>query len=323
MRFHDSGARRIPAVQAAGLSTIGHSVAMQYRLAIPVMFLACLLAAILRSSPSVGLLLVISLSAFVAGHLCRRSPEDEKGDDSDGSRLRAGSHSSAAGSPQDPQPPEVGSWDNEEAIFRSFFESNVIVCGIVELNGCDVIHKAINSACAAMFGADRQSMCNRPASEIGLPEEWNDAWLARCEESRRTGVPVHFEHAHQRPEGPRSLLVTIAYLGTAANRRPCFGYGASDVTEQRRLEGQLRQAQKSEAIGALAEGIAHDLDDVIMNIDTCCGLLLSRLGPSDPMRGDLGQIKRAAGSAAFLNSQLLLFLRRSVVPSKVRERDRG
>ncbi|MFC0219663.1 cell cycle histidine kinase CckA [Pseudochelatococcus lubricantis] len=92
---------------------------------------------------------------------------------------------------------------------------------------------------------------------------------------------------------------------------------ALDTTEQRALEAQFAQAQKMQAVGQLAGGVAHDFNNVLQAIIGYSDLLLSNHRPTDPSFQDIMQIKQNANRAAALVRQLLAFSRRQTLRPKV------
>lgn len=84
-------------------------------------------------------------------------------------------------------------------------------------------------------------------------------------------------------------------------------------TAQGALETQLRQAQKMDAIGRLAGGIAHDFDNLLTAIAGYCDLLLMRLEEGNRARQDIEEIRKAAFRAASLTRQLLAFSRKQTL----------
>jgi two-component system cell cycle sensor histidine kinase/response regulator CckA len=96
-----------------------------------------------------------------------------------------------------------------------------------------------------------------------------------------------------------------------------------DITERkhteeqlRKQEEQIRQSQKMEAIGRLSGGIGHDFNNMLMTITGYSELLLSRLGPEDPQRTQLEEIKKAGQRGGLLINQLLAFSRKQVLHLK-------
>jgi len=87
----------------------------------------------------------------------------------------------------------------------------------------------------------------------------------------------------------------------------------TDITEHKRLEEQLLQSQKMEAIGRLAGGVAHDFNNMLTAITGYSDLALISLGQDDPLRKNIEEIKKAGERAASLTRQLLAFSRRQTL----------
>ena len=97
-----------------------------------------------------------------------------------------------------------------------------------------------------------------------------------------------------------------------------------DITEQKRaevekekLQAQLQQAQKMEAVGRLAGGVAHDFNNMLGIIIGHADMLLEEMGPDQPFHADLAEIRKAGERSADLTRQLLAFARKQTVAPKV------
>jgi len=92
---------------------------------------------------------------------------------------------------------------------------------------------------------------------------------------------------------------------------------ATDISQQKEMENQLRQVQKMEAIGRLAGGIAHDFNNLLTVINGYCDLLLMQELPSPTVRKGIEEIQKAGEKAAALTAQLLAFGRKQIVQPSV------
>jgi len=170
----------------------------------------------------------------------------------------------------------------------------------------------VNQAAIANYGYTAEEF--RSMSVMDILDE-NDKWAlqehidaVRGDEQGRVYRGVW---RHRRKDGT-PIDVQVSASSIEFEGRSVRLVLAQDITEQVRVEEQLRQAEKMEAIGSLAGGIAHDFNNILMVIRACGALLLKRLEDED-LRADVIQIDSAAQRAAELTHQLLAFSRQQVL----------
>lgn len=94
----------------------------------------------------------------------------------------------------------------------------------------------------------------------------------------------------------------------------CLGL---NVTDKKKLESQLLQAQKMEAVGRLAGGVAHDFNNMLTIVLGQCDLASWTLSDNDPMNERIREIRKAGERAAALTRQLLIFSRKQVITTQL------
>ena len=140
-------------------------------------------------------------------------------------------------------------------------------------------------------------------------------WLGQASQARVNPAPL--EHTAQHKSG-RTVILESSGVAVFTPEGKLSGYrGVSrDITERKQLEAQLRQAQKLEAIGQLAGGVAHDFNNILAAIMMQLGLLQMNSSLDEEVRNGLKDLEAGAHRASSLTRQLLMFSRRSVLAVK-------
>jgi PAS domain S-box-containing protein len=203
-----------------------------------------------------------------------------------------------------------------EARFRAFMES--ASQGIIAIEQSGRIQIA-NQKAEELFGYTREEMMGG-SIEMLLPES-----LRAMHEQHRKG---YFGSPHARPMGIGLELSGRRKNGEQFPLEISLNYVQmdgqalaiafiTDISERLRLEAQLRQSQKMEAIGQLAGGVAHDFNNLLTIIQGYSAMALDSMEPADPLHESLEEIERAAVSAGGLTRQLLAFSRRQIVQRRL------
>jgi PAS domain S-box-containing protein len=197
---------------------------------------------------------------------------------------------------------------SEERFSKAFHESP-LPSGIQ--NFPDQRFVDVNQRLAEIAGHKREDMIGRTPAELFLWEkpEVADQWyegLLRQELVRDQEVKV-------RTQAGALLEVLVSLSPIALGEQPHVLLVAQDVSERALLERQLRQAQKMEAIGQLAAGVAHDFNNILTVIQGHAGLMQQKMDAGSPQRKSVEQITNASARAATLIRQLLMFSRKQVM----------
>lgn len=172
----------------------------------------------------------------------------------------------------------------------------------------------VSSGVKQMLGYDASELIGRTVFDLMPPEEAARvrAVFAGIAERREAFFDLENTVLHQ--DGtPRACLTNAVPLLDQQGRLLGYRGVDRDVTEQKRLEAEFRQAQKMEAIGQLAGGVAHDFNNILAAVLLHLGLLQQRNDLSQDTRDSLKELECESKRAANLTRQLLLFSRRSVL----------
>ncbi|HZN99482.1 MAG TPA: PAS domain S-box protein [Gemmatimonadales bacterium] len=199
-----------------------------------------------------------------------------------------------------------------EARFRSVFDSGMI--GIGFWNGERMT--AANDTLLGMLGYTRHEL---DAGLLGRgrlnPPGYEAVDRRAAEETRIRGSCTPYEKEFLRKDGTKiPVLVGGARLGPDLTDAAFF---VLDITERRRAEDRLRQAERIEVVGQLAGGMAHEANNQMSVVLGAASFILARPDLSPAVRQDVGYIRDAAERTASITRQLLAFSRRQILQPRV------
>jgi two-component system, cell cycle sensor histidine kinase and response regulator CckA len=175
----------------------------------------------------------------------------------------------------------------------------------------------VNDAACRGLGYEREELIGMTVEAVNresTPEVMNGIW----QRLRKEGSVIS-ECIHDRKDGSRFPVETVITYVQFGGREFACAF-ARDITEKKRLEEQLLHAQKMEAVGTLAGGVAHDFNNILTVIMGLANLVQMHIGPDDRNRPHIEQIVLSSEKAADLTRSLLAFSRKqkiSVQPHRV------
>jgi PAS domain S-box-containing protein len=198
---------------------------------------------------------------------------------------------------------------NSEKKFRDLFHQHSAVKLLINPNNGTIVEA--NKAAEHFYGWTGKQLRQMRIQDIDtLPAEE----IKAVGQKSKTGKLVHSEFRHKLSDGSvRNVAVFCSSIEIEG--KSLVHTIIHDITVQSRLEEQLRQAQKMEAVGRLAGGVAHDYNNMLSVILGYTELALKKTDPSEPLHDDLTAVFDAARRSSEITRQLLAFARKqSVVP---------
>ena len=172
-----------------------------------------------------------------------------------------------------------------------------------------------NPATGRIFGLPSTELPGTSLTDL-MPDALRERHLGALARYLETGKPTRSWHAIElmgrRPDGTE-FPVEVSFAEFPVNGRRTFTGTIRDISGRKRLESQLVESQRMEAVGRMAGAIAHDFNNILTAVSGYATLVKDQLPAGDPAREDVDGIQHAAAGATSLVRQLLAFSRRQVL----------
>jgi two-component system, cell cycle sensor histidine kinase and response regulator CckA len=201
-----------------------------------------------------------------------------------------------------------------ELYFRSLIEHSLDITAVLAPDGA--LHY-VSPSVRRVLGYAPSDLEGRNVFELLHPEDrvLGEEAFRRALETGSRFEEFEFRIGHH--DGSWRTLSAIAKRLPPETGLDGLIVNGRDLTESRRLEAQLREALKMEAVGRLAGGVAHDFNNLLTVVSGHADLLLQTLPADDTARESVEEIAKAASRAANLTRQLLAFSRKQVMTPRV------
>ncbi|MCP4021240.1 MAG: response regulator, partial [Desulfobacteraceae bacterium] len=151
-----------------------------------------------------------------------------------------------------------------------------------------------------------------------VPEDQKEISASKIKEIYNCGDPVQFlSKRYTKQKGILDIFVSAALIKDSQNKPIGLVVNLTDISEQKRLERQLIQAQKMESVGRLAGGVAHDFNNMLGVILGNTELILEDLDPDNPIFDNLKEIQNATRRSTDFVRQLLAFARKQTISPRL------
>lgn len=202
----------------------------------------------------------------------------------------------------------------ENKLQLSFENANIGVC-FIDLSGCFL---RVNREMTHILSYTRDELESMCVNDITYPEDWSlsPSVIKKALEGRETQTVYNKRYVHKDGRVIH-CRVSSSLIKDSGGKPLYFISHVQDISQQLKMEERLQRAEKMEALGLLAGGVAHDLNNVIGISIGYAEMLLEDMEPDSPLRTHVINIMQATQRATAIVQDMLTIARRGVAASRV------